>query len=180
MRRPFVSTSCTLALALLPAALLAQTPPPQNPPAQQTPPAQTTPAQAQPAQTEKKEPRMSFTAEAGVFLFQIKPDQTAVFEELVTKVKEALAKSDKPERKQQLAGWRLYKAAEPMASNALYVFVADPAVKGAEYDFLMLLAEGLGASAGTPENQELFKKYIGAFAAGASRLNLTPVAGAGM
>ena len=174
MRVSFVTvlrTSCTLALALAPAAVFAQTPPAQ------TPPAQTQPAQTQPAAADKpKEPRMSFTGEAGVFLFQIKPDQTAVFEELVGKVKEALGKSDKPERKQQLAGWKLYKAAEPMGEkNALYVFVADPAVKGAEYDLLMLLAEGLGANAGTAENQELFKKYVGAFAAGASRLNLTPV-----
>ena len=166
MRRSFVTMSCTLALALLPCAVFAQ-----------TPPAQATPAPAQPAQPEKpKEPRMSFNGESGIFLYQIKPDQTAVFEELVNKVKEGLAKSDKPDRKQQLTGWKLYKAAEPMGEkNTLYVFVADPAVKGAEYDLLMLLAESLGPNAGTPENQELFKKYVGAFAAGASRLNLTAV-----
>jgi hypothetical protein len=173
MRRPFAITSCTLALALLPAALFAQTPPAQTPPAG-APPA---PAAGQAPTDKPKEPRMSFAGTAGVFLYQIKPDQTAVFEELVTKVKDSLAKSDKPERKQQLSGWKLYKAAEPMANNTLYVFVADPAVKGAEYDLLMLFAEGLGAAAGTPENQELFKKYIGAFAAGASRLNLTTVGG---
>ena len=168
MRRPFAITSCTLALALLPAALFAQTPPAGAPPA---------PAAGQAPTDKPKEPRMSFTGTSGVFLYQIKPDQTAVFEELVAKVKDSLAKSDKPDRKQQLAGWKLYKAAEPMSNNTLYVFVADPAVKGAEYDLLMLFAEGLGAAAGTPENQELFKKYIGAFAAGASRLNLTPVGG---
>jgi hypothetical protein len=159
--------SCTLALALLPAAVFAQNPPAQNPPAQ------TAPAPA--AQPEKKEPRMAFTGDAGVFLYQIKPDQTAVFEELFAKVKDALSKSDKPERKQQLAGWKLYKANEPSGANTLYVFIADPAVKTAEYDLLMLLAEGLGTAAGTPENQALFKKYVDAFAAGANRLNLTPV-----
>lgn len=167
MRRSLVTvlmTSFTVALALLPAAVFAQ-----------TPPAQTAPAQAQPAQPEKKEPRMSFSGDAGVFLYQIKPDQTAVFEELVAKVKDSLAKSDKPERKQQLTGWKLYKANEPSGANTLYVFVADPALKGAEYDLLMLLAEGLGVAAGTLENQELFKKYVGAFATGANRLNLTPV-----
>jgi hypothetical protein len=172
MRRSLVTTSCTLALALLP--VLAQNASAQTPPAP-TPPAGAAPA---PAQADKpKEPRMAFAGTAGVFLYQIKPDQTAVFEELVAKVKDSLSKSDKPERKQQLTAWKLYKAAEPMASNTLYVFVADPAVKGAEYDLLMLFAEGLGPAAGTPENQELFKKYIGAFAAGASRLNLTPVGG---
>jgi hypothetical protein len=165
MRRPFVTTTCTLALALLSAAVFAQTPPP----------AQQPPAQGQPA-AEKKEPRLAFTGDAGIFLYTIKADQTAVFEELVAKVKDSLGKSDKPERKQQLAAWRLYKAAEPAAqSNTLYVFVADPAVRGAEYDLLMLLAEGLGANAGSEENQALFKKYVGAFASGVNRLNLTPV-----
>jgi hypothetical protein len=175
MRRSFVTMSCTLALALLPAAVFAQNPPAQNPPAQ-NPPAQTTsPEGQQPPGAEKKEPRMTFSSDAGIFLYQIKPDQTAVFEELVTKVKEGLAKSDKPERKQQLAGWKLYKAAEPMGANTLYVFLADPTVKNGEYDLLMLLAESLGPQAGTPENQELFKKYVAAFGAGASRLSLTPV-----
>ena len=180
MRRPLVITSCTVALALLPAAFLAkaaaQTPPAQTPPAQ-NPPAGAAPAPSGQAADKPKEPRMSFTGTAGVFLYQIKPDQTAMFEELVQKVKDGLAKSDKPERKQQLAAWKLYKAAEPMSNNTLYVFIADPAVKGAEYDLLMLFAESLGSAAGTPENQELFKKYIGAFAAGASRLNLTAVGG---
>jgi hypothetical protein len=164
MRRPFVTMSCTLAVAVLASAVFAQTPPAQ-------------PATPAPAQPEKpKEPRMSFSGESGIFLYTIKPDQTAVFEELVTKVKEGLGKSDKPERKQQLAGWKLYKASEPAAKdNTLYVFLADPAIKGAEYDLLMLLAEALGPNAGTPENQELFKKYVNAFASGASRLNLTAV-----
>jgi hypothetical protein len=168
MRRSFVTSSCTLAWALLPAAMFAQTPPAQNPPAQ-TPPAQTQPA----PQAEKKEPRLAFTGEAGILLFQIKPDQTAVFEELVVKVKDALAKSDKPERKQQLAAWKLYKASEPMGGNTLYVFVADPAIKGAEYDLFRILAES--QSYATPEVQELVKKAVGAFASGANQLNLTPV-----
>ena len=106
MRRSLVTTSCTLALALLP--VLAQTASAQTPPAP-TPPAGAAPA---PAQTDKpKEPRMAFAGTAGVFLYQIKPDQTAVFEELVAKVKDSLSKSDKPERKQQLTAWKLYKAA---------------------------------------------------------------------
>jgi hypothetical protein len=162
MRRPLVTvliTFCTLALAMS-AGPLAQAPP----------------ATDKPAQAEKKEPRMAFTGDAGVFLYTIKADQTATFEELVGKVKEGLGKSDKPERKQQLTGWKLYKASEPaQGGNVLYVFMADPAVKGAEYDLLMLLAEALGPAAGTLENQELFKKYVAAFAAGANRLNLTPV-----
>lgn len=168
MRRSFVTTTVMMALSLVPAALLAQTPPAQQTPAQQTP-----------AAPQSKEPRLAFTGDAGIFLYQVKPDQTAMFEELITKVKDGLAKSDNPVRKQQLQGWKVYKAAEPMGANALYVVVADPAVKAAEYDLFMLLAESLGADVAKPENQELFKKYTAAFAAGANRLNLTKIAGGG-
>ena len=171
MRRPFVISIGALALAFLPAAVFAQTPPAGQTPAQ--PPAGQPPAQG----AAPKEPRATINSPAGIFLFQIKPDQTAAFEELAGKVKAGLAKSDKPERKQQLASWKLYKAGEQMGANALYVLVADPAVKGTEYDLLMLLAESLGPEAGTPENQALFKKYVEAFAAGANRLTLTPLAG---
>jgi hypothetical protein len=180
MRRPFVISTGALALALLPAALYAQTPPAQQPPAQQ-PPAQQPPAQQPPAQTPpavSKEPRTTVKGDAAVFLFQVKPDQTATFEELAVKVRDGLAKSDKPERKQQLASWKVYRAEPGMGANALYLLVVDPAVKGAEYDLLMLFSESLGAEAGTPANQEAMKKYVGAFASGVSLLTLTPVAGA--
>ena len=67
-----------------------------------------------------------------------------------------------------------------VAANALYVMVADPTVKAAEYDLFALLAESLGKDYATPENQEMMKKYVEAFAAGPNRLNLTPIAGGGM
>jgi hypothetical protein len=163
MRRPFVTMTCALALALASAALLAQTQPPT-----QTPP-------AQPEQP--KEPRLSFTGDAGVLLYQIKPDQTAAFEELIGKVKAGLAKSEDPIRKQQAASLKVYKSNEPMGANALYVMVIDPTVKAAEYDLFALLAESLGKDYGSPENQAMVKKYVDAFAAGANRLNLTPLSG---
>ena len=170
MRRPFVISTGALALALLPAVVSAQTPPAQPSPTQQ-PPAQQPTAPAAP-----KEPRTTLKGDAAVFLFQVKPDQTATFEELAGKVRDGLAKSDKPERKQQLASWKVYKAEPGMGGNALYLLVIDPAVKGAEYDLLMLFSESLGAEAGTPANQEAMKKYVGAFASGVSLLTLTPVA----
>ena len=171
MRRSVVITTCMMALALAPAALFAQTPPAGQPPAGQPPPAGAPPAGA-PA---SKEPRLALTSPAAVLLYQIKPDQTGTFEEMLGKVKASMTKSDNPVRKQQLAGWKVYKASEPMNNNALYVCVVDPSVPAAEYDFFMLLAEGLGADAGTPDNQAMFKKYTEVFAAGASRLSLSPV-----
>ena len=160
MRRPFVTTSCALLVALAPAMALAQDPPAQ-PAAQQQP--------------EAKPPRVTFKTDAGVLLFTIKADQVANFEELVTKVRDILAKSEDPIRKQQAGGWKVYKAAEPAAGgNALYVLLADPAVKAAEYDPIMLLVEGLGKDYATPENQEMVKRLAGVFA-NVNQLNLAPV-----
>lgn len=164
MRRPFVTTTCALALALAPAALFAQTPP-------TTPPAQQTPAQPE----TPKEPRLTFNGDAGVLLFQVKPDQTAAFEELIGKVRAGLAKSEDPIRKQQAGSMKIYKSNEPMSGNALYVMMIDPTVKAAEYDLFALLAESLGKEYGTPENQAMVKKYVDAFAAGPNRLNLSPL-----
>ena len=69
-----------------------------------------------------------FASDAGMVLNFIKPDKTADFEAVMAKLKEALQKSDKPERKQQAASWKVFKSPEPAAGgNVLYVFVIDPA-----------------------------------------------------
>ena len=58
------------------------------------------------------------------------------------KLKEALQKSEKPERKQQAASWKVFKSPDPAAGgNVLYVFIIDPAVKGADYTVSTILAE---------------------------------------
>jgi pyruvate/2-oxoglutarate dehydrogenase complex dihydrolipoamide acyltransferase (E2) component len=73
-----------------------------------------------------------FASDAGMVLNFIKPDKTADFEAVIAKLKEALQKSEKPERKQQAASWKVFKSPDPAAGgNALYVFIIDPAVKGA-------------------------------------------------
>ena len=192
MRRSVVITTITLAVALAPAAVFAQTPPAgqsptAQPPAGQEPPAGQPPAGQPPAGQQPagqgtaaspagaKEPRLSLSAPAGAFMYVIKPDQTATFEELMGKVRDALGKSENPVRKQQLAGWRGYRATEPSGANVLYIVLVDPTVMAAEYDPLVILAESLGTEAGTPENQEMLKKYAAVFA-GLNRLNLTPLA----
>ena len=176
MRRSLVTSSCALALALAPAIVCAQTPPAQ-PPAQ-TPPAQQQPAPAQPEQNAP--PKLGFTTPAGLLLVQIKPDQTAAFEEMVGKLKAGLAKSQDPTLQKEAAGLRFYKASEPMGTekNALYVVVVDPATANAEYAFLNLLQKTLTPEEQrAPETQALFQKYAGAFTGGINKLNLTPVGG---
>src|SRR4030095_10369461 len=128
-------------------SVLAQTPPAQ-PPAQ--PPAAAAPAA--PSQ-------FVFPGDAGLILNFVKADKAADFEMVLGKLKEALAKSEKPERKAQAAGWKVFKATEPGPGGAvIYVFVMDPVAKGAEYKVGDILVEGFGA-----EGQTLYKTYSDAY-----------------
>src|SRR6266705_6776420 len=67
----------------------------------QTPPAQTPPAQPPAAQATPAKNPYIFSGDAAMTLNFIKADKTADFEMVIAKLKDALAKSEKPERKQQ-------------------------------------------------------------------------------
>jgi hypothetical protein len=103
---------------------------------------------------------------------QVKPDQTAVFEEGMAKLKEALAKSTDAKRKAQAAGWKVYKAKEPMGGNVLYIFMMDPAVDGADYGIFQILNEAFGDGPA----REIYAKLAAAYVEkGVNQLNLTPL-----
>jgi hypothetical protein len=182
MRRSFALPSCVLMLALAPAALFAQTPSPQQPtqqPAQQQPTQQQPPSQQPPAQGTQQQsaPKVGLSTPAGVFLVQIKPAETATFEEMIGKLRAGLAKTEDPTLKQQSAGWKIYKAQEPFGSNALYVIIVDPVVPNAEYDlFAMMQKTMTREELSAPGVADMWKRYSDAFAAGLSRLSLTPLA----
>jgi hypothetical protein len=128
-------------------------------------------APAQPA-TPAPAAKLEFASDAGLILSPIKPERTAAFEEVIARVRETLIRSADPVRKQQAAGWKIYRAKEPYQNTTLYVSVMDPAVKGAEYGVFRLLQEGLGEAPA----RELFEKFRDAHAGGQHVLPLTPVA----
>ena len=116
-----------------------------------------------------------FNGDGGVIFNFVKADKAADFEMVMGKLKEALAKSDKPERKAQAAGWKYFKAAEAGPGGAvIYVFVMDPVAKGAEYSVGNILVEVLGST----EGQALYKTYSDSYANPAigALLHLTKVA----
>ena len=105
-----------------------------------------------------------------VITILIKPDKTADFESVLAKYKEALAKSEKPARKQQVAGMKIFKSTQPAQDNAVYIMYVDPVVKGEEYDISRVIAEVFPT-----EVQEIFNKYKEAFAGRAiTPLNKVP------
>jgi hypothetical protein len=141
----------------------------QQPPAQPAqPPATAGQAPAQPAAPAAAQPNpFMFNSDAAMLTFFIKPDKAADFEKVMEKLHQALANSDKPERKQQAAGWKLYKAAEPGPNGTvLYINFLSPALKGADYTISKILAEVY-----PQEVQQLFPLYRDAFA-GLSRAEL--------
>jgi copper oxidase (laccase) domain-containing protein len=105
----------------------------------------------------------------------IKPDKTADFETIVTRLKEALQKSDKPARRQQAATWKVFRATEPGANGSvLYIFAIDPAVKGADYTVSTILAEAFPS-----EVKALYQEYADSYASGQNFVNLTLVSALG-
>jgi hypothetical protein len=181
--RASVITTFALALALAPAAAFAQSQPPtQQPPSQPPtttgqPPATTTgqPPATTTAQPPAAAPKVSFTTPAGVLLVQVKPDQTAVFEEMFSKLKAGVANT--PDLKAQAGAWKAYKASEPMAGNVLYIVIIDPAVPNGEYQFFEVLQKTLtDEQKRDPATAEMYKKYAAAIAS-MNKLNVTPIGG---
>ena len=158
MRRPSILWTCGLLLALGSTPAFAQDPA----------------AAAKPA-----EPKVTFDTAAGILLATIKPDQTAAFEELITKIKAGGAKATDAAVKQQISTMKVYKASEAGAGgNAVYVIFFDPATKGGEHELFNILQKVLTPEElRAPETAEFFKKAAGAFASGYNKLSLTPVGG---
>lgn len=107
------------------------------------PAAQAAPAaQAEPA----KNPFM-FVSDGSLLINYVKPDKTADFEMVMGKVKEALAKSEKPERKAQAEGWKVFKTDLPGPGGAVtYFAIVDPVIKGNDYNMRQILTEAFGVA----------------------------------
>jgi hypothetical protein len=171
--RAFVTMTFALALAIAPAAAFAQPPgqPPAQPPAGQ-PPAGQPPAGQPPAAPAA--PKIAFTSPAGLLLVQVKPDQTAVFEEMMGKIISGIGNSSDPAIKAEAGGWKYYKAAEPAGSNVMYIVLIDPAQQNTEYQFLEVLNKTMtGDQQRDPATQAMYLKYAAAIAS-MNKLNLTP------
>jgi hypothetical protein len=97
-------------------------------------------------------------AKPGLIQVLIKPDKTAAYEAVMAKLKEALAKTDKPELKQAAMGWKVYKADSPANNNALYIHIIDPPAANADYGVMKILYDAFPMEA-----QEIFNQYKEAF-----------------
>lgn len=155
MRQSWSTIVVGLVIALaIAGGATAQTPPPQTPPAQQ---------QAPPAAASTG----AYPGDAVVLLNYIQTDKAADFEMVMGKVKEALQKSTKDERKKQAEGWKVFKSPDPSGMDGItvYVTVIDPVLKGADYRVATALQEGF-----PQEYLDIYKKYTEAYNAGPRKL----------
>ena len=143
MRNHLLTTSLLLAAW----AGLALSQSPAAPPAGQ-PPAAPAPATAAPAVPAAAPvvpavpAALPMAGPSGLIFHAVKADKTADFEAVMTRLRDLLAVSGNEVRRQQAAGWRVFRQVTPTADgNVLYVSVLDPVVANAEYDVPRLLAE---------------------------------------
>jgi hypothetical protein len=94
-----------------------------------------------------------FSSGTALLLFYVRPDHVADFEAVTTRIAQALDAAVDPVRRQQAAGWRMYRSVETVRDAAVYVYVLDPVVPGADYDPVKVLSESLPA-----EVQPLFER----------------------
>jgi hypothetical protein len=118
-------------------------------------------APAPEAQAAKPPEKLTFNGDVVIWAWTVAPDKTADYEQVLAKLKAALQKIERPEAKQQLAGWKVIKnsAAQPDGS-ILYVHVIDPVVKGADYSITNIVYEAFTDPKERIAFYELYKNSI--------------------
>jgi hypothetical protein len=105
-------------------------------------------------------PAFTFAGETALWTVAIRPDKVADFERVLGRLRSALQASQKPQRREQAAGWSVIKIDKPMPDgNIAYVHVIKPVVAGADYSVMQILYDEF-----PEERQELYEAYRAAFA----------------
>ena len=128
-------------------------------------------APAASAQSAAAPQKLTFHGDLALWTVAIKPDKASGFEQIMTRVREALATSADPVRQRQAAGWKVMKIEKPLPDgNLAYVHVISPVVPDADYTVMQILYDAF-----PDERQALYDMYREAFAANLS-LATGPVA----
>ena len=100
------------------------------------------PAFSQNASAQAAPQKTTYTGDVVIAAYAVNAGKDADYEKVMATLKDALAKSTKPEAKQQLAGWKVIKnsAAQPDGSS-LYLHIITPVVKDADYSITNLVYE---------------------------------------
>lgn len=85
--------------------------------------------------------KTTYSGEVVVAAYVVNADKVGDYEKVIAMLKDSLGKSQRPEAKQQLAGWKVVKnAMNQPDGSALYVHIITP-VKDADYSITNLVYE---------------------------------------
>lgn len=157
-----IRAAATAVIGAIAVSVVVPTASAQQPPA--AAPQQPAAAAAQPEQQKPAAQKLTFTGDVALWTVAIKPDKTQAFEQVMTRVREALMKSADPARQKQAAGWKVMKIDKPMPDgNIAYVHVISPVIPDADYTVMQILYDAF-----PDERQALYEMYRDSFAANLS------------
>jgi len=78
-------------------------------------------------------PKTTYTGDMIILAYAINADKVGDYEKVVATLKDALMKSQKPEAKQQLAGWKIIKNSMPQPDGSIVYVHVVTVVKDADY-----------------------------------------------
>lgn len=100
------------------------------------------PAFSQNAMAQDAPQKTTYSGDAVLAAYVINAGKEADYEKVIATLKDSLAKSPRPEAKQQLAGWKIVKnSANQPDGSPLYVHIITPVVKDADYSITNLVYE---------------------------------------
>ena len=148
----------------------------QAAPAAQEPAAQP-PAAQQPAAEQAAEPaapKVTYDGDTVIILYAANAGKDADYEQVIQKLKEALAKSTEPTAKAQAAGWTVTKLSKSLTPDggSTYVHIISPVVAGADYSIVNIVY----SVSSDEEKRAFYELYRGALKGGLSQWNGTTVA----
>ncbi|HET9191779.1 MAG TPA: hypothetical protein VFO21_02810 [Vicinamibacterales bacterium] len=113
----------------------------------------------EPASSPHAKPKLTLAGDTALLTVAVRPEKSADFEQVISKMKAALLQSDDPKRREQAAGWKVMKLEKPLPDgNLAYVHVIQPVVPGADYAVMQTLYDAF-----PDERQALYELYRGAF-----------------
>ncbi len=127
------------------------------------PPAQ----QGQPQQPAA--PKTTYAADAVIVMYAVNPGKDADYEQVIAKLRDALAKSTAPEAKQQAAGWTVFKSDKSLTNDtsSTYIHIISPVVKDADYSIVNIVY----AASTDDEKRAFYDLYKGALKGALSQIS---------
>jgi hypothetical protein len=146
----------------------------QEPAAQ---PAAQQPAADQAAAQQPAPQKLTYEGDTVIVVWAANPGKDAEYEQVIAKLKDALAKSTEPHAREQAAGWTITKLSKPLTPDAgsSYLHVISPVIKGADYSIVNIVY----AVSTDEEKRAFYDLYKGALKGGLLQWQGTTVSNLG-